>query len=106
MTGKRFLPEKRTAARAKHDPVIEIFDEAGKRVPCVATLSDISASGAGFRSTHQFAKGARISVRLRLLGQAPQALDATVVRHKDFENYTLYAVAFDGTCVLPRRNQP
>lgn len=95
MAVMRVIPEKRRAPRTKHDSVFEIFDESGKRVACVAILSDVSTTGASFRSTRAFAKGERVYARLRLLREGVLDIAGRIVRVKDFSNNTLYGVKFD-----------
>lgn len=99
MSPKRVIPEKRRAPRAKHDSVLDIFDESGKRVACVATLFDVSTIGVSFRSTRTFAKGTRVLARLRLLEEGIRDISGRIIRVKDFNNYTLYGVAFDRVVV-------
>ena len=91
----RYLPEKRRAAREKHDTVLDLFDSRGERVACVATLADISTTGASFRSTQPFVKGAQVRARLRILGKGVLDIAGHIARIKEFSNYTLYGIAFD-----------
>ena len=93
----RYLPEKRRAPREKHDTVLDLFDARGERVACVATLADISTTGASFRSTHTFAKGEPIRARLRILGKDVLDISGHIARIKEFNNYTQYGIAFDST---------
>lgn len=105
MTGKRVIPDKRRAPREKHDSVLDLFDEGGARVACVATLADVSASGASFRSTYPFAKGARVRARLRILGKGVLDISGRISRVKEYSNYTLYGVAFDAAGAPPKASE-
>lgn len=95
MSAKRFIPDKRRAPREKHDSVLDLYDEDGKHVSGVALMTDVSETGASFRSTLKFTKGVQIRARLRILGQKPLVITGRVVRIKEFTNHTLYGVAFD-----------
>lgn len=91
----RYLLEKRRGTREKHDSVLDLFDEKGGRLTCVASLVDVSTTGASFKSTYVFKKGQFIRARLSILGKGVLDITGHIVRIKELSNYTQYAVAFD-----------
>jgi hypothetical protein len=95
--------EARRAPRAEHDSALEIFDEKGRLMDGICKLVDVSATGAGFTTTRELAKGARIRGRLRRLGSAVLDFTGRIVRRREHPtrpNFILYAVEFDP---VPRR---
>jgi hypothetical protein len=94
--------ESRRAPRTPHDSVLELHDENGRLMEGTLKLFDVSASGASFSTTKKFAKGARIRGRMRLLGKGAVEITGRIVRFKERENSTLYAVEFDAIEAPPR----
>lgn len=91
-----YLGDLRRAPRARHDSVFELYDEAGRPWPETARLVDLSAVGVAFTSTRALARGERVRGRLRLLGIGVVEVAGHVVRRRELENRTFYAVEFDG----------
>ena len=89
------LKDSRRALRVKHDSVLELLDEEGRLIESVLKLHDVSGAGAGFTTTHAFAKGAKIRGRLRLLGVGVLDIAGRIVRLEHRGNATFYAVEFD-----------
>lgn len=89
------IPDKRRAARDRHDSVLELRGEDGSLLASVARLSDVSSSGARFVSTADFKKGTRLRGRLRLLGTGALDVEGTIVWRRDLSNATSYGMKFE-----------
>ena len=87
--------EKRRAPRARHDSVLEVFDEGGHFIAGVGRLVNFSKVGACFSSTQILAKGEKLRARLRLLKEGKLEVAARVVWMKKKTNANLYGIAFD-----------
>ena len=87
--------EQRRYPRESHDSVLELLDEAGRRLEGISRLVDYSTVGLQFSSSLNFARGARIRARLRLMKQGRLEVTGNVVWLKKKGNATLYGVAFD-----------
>lgn len=86
--------DKRRAKRDKHDSVVEIFDMSGK-LRAAGRLADYSASGISFTSSEEFAKGDKVSARLRLLDKGVLDVAGEVVWVRKENGRALYGVRFD-----------
>ena len=87
--------EVRRAPRIPHDSILELYDEKGALMDGALKLFDVSATGASFSTTKKFAKGDKIRGRMRLLNAGPVEITGRIVRFKERENFTRYAVKFD-----------
>ncbi|MBI3565743.1 MAG: PilZ domain-containing protein [Elusimicrobia bacterium] len=89
------IPEKRRAARGRHDSVLELRGEDGRLLASVARLRDVSSSGARFVSTADFKRGARVRGRLRLFGTGALDVEGLIVWRRDLSNATAYGLRFE-----------
>lgn len=87
--------EGRRGPRFRHDSVLEISDDSGRLLVEVARLIDVSSVGVSFTTTHVFAKGERIRAKLRLMNAGVLQITGRVLRVKEKNNSTVYAVEFD-----------
>lgn len=88
-------PENRRAPRAKHDSVLEIFDESGHLITAVGRLVNFSSVGACFSTTKVLDKGEWFRVRLRLLKEGKMEARARVVWSRRKTNAILYGIEFE-----------
>jgi hypothetical protein len=85
----------RRSPRVRHDSVLEILDDSGRLLDGVARIIDVSSVGVCFSTTHRFAKGEKITARLRLMDAGVLQITGRVIRVKEKTNSTVYAVEFD-----------
>jgi len=93
--------EKRRAPRARHDSVLEIYDESRRLLTGIGHLVNFSAVGACFSSTSRLVKGTRLHARLRLLSEGRLDIIARIVWTRKRTNSILYGIEFEN--VRPAR---
>lgn len=86
--------DKRRAPRARHDSVVELFDDAGKLVD-TGRLVDFSDTGAAFFSLKPLRKGDKVKLRVRLLERGVLDICAAVVWARDSGPGRLYGLRFE-----------
>ena len=95
MQGQPPGKEGRRAPRQRHDSVLELSDDSGRPIECVARLADVSALGARFSSVEPLSEGQRIRARLRLLKEGVLDVRGRIVWKRPKKNTTHYGVEFD-----------
>ena len=89
------IPENRRAGRARHDSVLELYDEGGRLITGIGRLVDFSTSGVRFSSTKSLKAGDALRARLRLLREGILDITAHVIWAKKKPVGWQYGIAFD-----------
>jgi len=95
-------PEKRSARRARHDSVLELFDASGQLIAGIGRLVDVSTTGLCFAMTRPLPVGQAIRARLRHLKEGVLHFEGHVVWNKRKTNTYLCGVEFDAITPEPR----
>ncbi len=87
--------ESRRSPRARHNSVLEIFDDAGHLIIGIGRLVNFSNSGVCFSSTKVLRQGQKLHARMRLLKEGALETGAHIVWVKKLPNTMLYGLQFD-----------
>ena len=86
---------KQRAYRARHDSVIEVYDEDGKSVFWSGKLVNSSVGGVCFSTTKELSVGEHILARVRIFGEGVREIAGRIVWMRPDKNCCLYGLKFD-----------
>lgn len=91
MTGRH----KHRPHRARHDSVMEVYNEDGKSVSWSGKLVNLSSGGVCFSAARELAMGEHILARLRVFGEGVKEIAGRIVWILPDKNSRLYGLKFD-----------